>query len=146
MARESHMSDEVQIRDMIAKRARAVGEKDVDTLVSMYAPDALLYEVLPPLTHSGSAVKESTENWLFSYGTEIGYDVQDLDVTVGEDVAFGNYLYRVTGTLNSGEEVEMWVRATVCLQKKEGMWRVVHEHQSVPFDPETGQALTNLAP
>ena len=139
-------NDEAQIRQMIERRAKAVDAKDVDTLVSLYDPNALLYEVLPPLTHSGSAVKESTENWLNGYKTKIGYDVRDLAVTVGGDVAFANYLYFVTGTLNSGDDVEMWVRATVCLQKKAGEWLVVHEHQSVPFDPETGQALTNLAP
>ena len=139
-------NDEVQIRQMIERRVQAVDAKDVDTLVSLYDPDALLYEVLPPLTHTGAAVRESTKNWFNGYQTKIGYDVRDLAVTVGGNVAFANYLYFVTGTLNSGDDVEMWVRATVCLQKKAGEWLVVHEHQSVPFDPETGQALTNLAP
>lgn len=139
-------SDETQIRQMIESRAQAVNDGDVDTLVSLYDPDALLYEVLPPLTHSGAAVRESTESWFDGYKTKIGYDVRDLEVTVGGDVAFANHLYFVTGTLKSGDEVEMWVRATVCLQKKADEWLVVHEHQSVPFDPETGQALTNLAP
>jgi ketosteroid isomerase-like protein len=29
------------------------------------------------------------------------------------------------------------MRATACFRKIGGRWRVVHEHVSLPFDPET---------
>jgi hypothetical protein len=32
----------------------------------------------------------------------------------------------------------------VCFRKFGGAWRIVHEHDSVPFDPTTGRAV--LAP
>lgn len=139
-------ADEAHIRRLIEKRSQAVSTRDVHYLVSLYAPDALLFEVLPPLTHRGSDVRESTESWLNSYQGPIGYETRDLNVSVGADVAFSDYLYLVTGTLQSGDDVKMWVRATVCWRKVDDAWFIVHEHQSVPFDPKTGQALTNLAP
>ncbi|MBA3249512.1 MAG: nuclear transport factor 2 family protein [Geodermatophilaceae bacterium] len=40
----------------------------------------------------------------------------------------------------------MWVRATVCWRRDDEGWRIVHEHESVPFDPETGAAQLGLAP
>jgi ketosteroid isomerase-like protein len=40
----------------------------------------------------------------------------------------------------------MWVRATTCYRKLDGMWTIVHEHQSVPFDPNTGAASLDLEP
>jgi ketosteroid isomerase-like protein len=40
----------------------------------------------------------------------------------------------------------MWVRATTCYRKVDGAWKIVHEHQSVPFDPHTGAASLDLAP
>ena len=40
----------------------------------------------------------------------------------------------------------MWNRATLCFRKIDGKWRIMHEHDSVPFDPETGLASTNLEP
>ena len=55
-------------------------------------------------------------------------------------------LYRVSGTLASGDELGMWNRATFCFRKIDGEWRITHEHDSVPFDPETGQASTTLEP
>jgi hypothetical protein len=40
----------------------------------------------------------------------------------------------------------MWVRATLGLVRRDGTWVIFHDHESSPFDPETGQALTDLAP
>ena len=139
-------ADETQIRAMIEKRPQAVAERDVDTLASFYASDALLFEVLPPLTSLGADVWKSTEAWFATYESDIGYDISDLNITVGADVAFTNYLYLITGTTKKGDGVKMGVRTTTCWRKVDDSWIIVHEHQSVPFDPETGMALTDLAP
>ena len=40
----------------------------------------------------------------------------------------------------------MWVRATVCYRKIDGTWMVTHEHNSVPFDVESGKASLDLKP
>lgn len=40
----------------------------------------------------------------------------------------------------------MWVPATMCFRKVEDAWLVVHEHNSVPFDPETGKAALDIKP
>ena len=40
----------------------------------------------------------------------------------------------------------MWVRTTVCFRKIDGTWLITHEHNSVPFNPETGKASLDLAP
>jgi hypothetical protein len=43
--------------------------------------------------------------------------------------------------LKTGAEVSMWVRATLGCRRL-----IVHDHESVPFDAETGQALISLNP
>ena len=35
----------------------------------------------------------------------------------------------------------MWVRATAVLQRRAGRWLVVHQHESVPWDPTTDQGV-----
>lgn len=40
----------------------------------------------------------------------------------------------------------MWVRATICFRKIEGKWMITHEHNSTPFDVETGRASLDLQP
>lgn len=48
-------------------------------------------------------------------------------------MAFSYSLNRLTGKRTTGEEVDVWVRATVCFRKIDGQWKVAHEHVSVPF-------------
>ena len=55
-------------------------------------------------------------------------------------------LSRVRGTLKTGDPVDMWFRKTLGLQKRGGRWLIVHDHGSVPFDPESGRASLALKP
>jgi ketosteroid isomerase-like protein len=48
--------------------------------------------------------------------------------------------------LHSGAAVDMWVRATLDCRRVDGRWLIVHDHESVPFDPGTGRALISLRP
>lgn len=69
-----------------------------------------------------------------------------IDRSVEHDLGFCSFVYHVGGTLVSGDAVDMWVRATLCCRRFDGTWRIVHDHESVPFDPETGQAQIGLRP
>jgi ketosteroid isomerase-like protein len=72
--------------------------------------------------------------------------VRDVRITAGDDIAFAHFLYHVTGTLTNGNEVDMWVRTTMELRKTDDAWVITHEHNSVPFDAESGKASLDLAP
>jgi len=143
----SQARDEALIREIIEKRVKAVRAKDIDAAMSSHAPNVLMFDLIAPLRYAGSdTVRERTEAWYASYQRPIGYEVLDVHITSGADVAFCHYLYRVSGALTGGTDVSMWVPATVCLQKIDGAWVVTHEHGSVPFDPETGLASLDLKP
>jgi uncharacterized protein (TIGR02246 family) len=139
------MNNENQIRKLIEDRVAAVHTKNVNALLSNIAPNVLSFDVLNPLHNSGvDKVRERVEKWISTYQSAIGYEIRDLNITSGDEVAFCHYLYHVTGTQTSGSKVDMWVRATECFRKIDGQWLVTHEHQSVPFDPETSRASLNL--
>ena len=141
------LTDENQIRAIIEERVQAVSEKDGNALLSDYAPDILSFDVVNPLQNTGmDAVKKRALNWLSSFQSSIGYEVQNLNITTGDTAAFCHYLFRVSGTLKDGAKVGMYVRATTCLHKINDKWQIVHEHQSVPFDAETGKASLDLKP
>ena len=138
---------QAQIRDLIEARVRAVEAKDIETLMAHHAPDVLSFDVIGDLQVRGAdAVRARAQNWFAAYPGKIGYVVRDLEITADAEVAFCTYLYHVSGTLQDGGSVSMWVRATVCLERTNDSWRIVHEHQSVPFDGETGQAALDLQP
>jgi uncharacterized protein (TIGR02246 family) len=143
----SRADDEARIRELIEERVRAIRAKDVDALMSAHAQDVVMFDALDPLRYAGSeAVGERAERWLSWYRGPIGYEVRDLSVTAGGDAAFCHYLYRVSGTMTNGSEVDMWVRSTICFRKTDGAWVVAHEHTSVPFDAESGRASVDLKP
>ena len=143
----SRAADEARIRELIEERVRAIRAKDVEALMSAHAPDVVMFDALDPLRYVGAeAVRERAAQWLSWYRGPIGYEVRDLSVTAGDGAAFCHYLYRVTGTMTNGSEVDMWVRSTVCFRKTGGAWVVAHEHASVPFDAESGKASVNLKP
>jgi uncharacterized protein (TIGR02246 family) len=140
-------SSEDQIRALLDERVRAIHDRDARALTSVCAPDVVSFDALPPLQRLGAeAVRVRAEEWLGWYDGPVGYDIRDLRITAGDDTAFASYLYRVTGTMTNGSTVDMWVRSTVCLRKRNGDWLIVHEHTSVPFDAESGRATLDLRP
>ena len=140
-------SDEAQIRQLIADWGKALHAKDLNTLMSYYAPDILTFDILPPLHYQGiEAYRQNFEAWFAAVHGPIDYETRDLRITTGEDVAFCHSLNRVRSTRTTGETTETWVRVTVGFQKIDGSWKITHEHVSVPYDMETSQAALDLQP
>jgi uncharacterized protein (TIGR02246 family) len=140
-------NSEDELRDLVAQRVAAVHAKDVAALAGRHDPDVIGFNVLPPLQLRGAdEINAQTKQWFDSYPGDIGYDIEQLTVHADRDVGFCSFVYHVTGTLVSGDEVSMWVRATLGCCRIDGRWKIVHDHESVPFDPATGQALVGLQP
>ena len=131
---KTRKNDEAQIRDLIDNWAKALRAKDINELMSHYTPDILVFDLAPPLQYAGTdAYRKNFEDWFPSFQGPIGYEIRDLRITTGDDVAFSHSLNRIRGKRASGEETDIWVRATVGFRKSDGKWRVTHEHVSVPF-------------
>lgn len=136
-----------ELRDLVADRVAAVHSRDAATLAARPLDDVITFDVLPPLNSRGSAaVAEHMREWFDGYEGDIGYDVHQLHVSAENDFGFCSCLYNVSGTLKTGDVVDMWVRATLCCRRIDGTWRIVHDHESVPFDPATGRAEVSMRP
>jgi len=141
------MNAESELRDLVDERVRAVRERDSATLATRPADDVITFDVLPPLNSRGNqATADHLQEWFDGYAGPIAYSVHDVQVSAEGDLGFCSFLYHVGGTLRTGDQVNMWVRATLCCKRIDGRWRIVHDHESVPFDPATGQALVSLEP
>jgi uncharacterized protein (TIGR02246 family) len=139
--------EEAQIRNVIDDRLKAVRNKDVNASMSSLAPDILSFDVVNPLQHIGSdASRKRAEAWFSSFQGPIGCEIRDLSITVGDDVAFSHGLSHVSATRTDGGQLDMWWRTTVCFRKIDGTWTITHEHNSVPFDVESGKASLDLKP
>ena len=138
---------EAQIRKLIDDREKAVRARDVDGSVANIAPDIVWFDVVNPLQHLGSdALKKRAEEWFASFEGAIGYETRELSITAGDDVASSHGLNHVSATKIGGGQLDMWWRTTVCYRKIDEKWMVTHEHNSVPFDVESGKASLDLKP
>lgn len=140
-------TDEAAVEEHIRKIADGIRAKDLDALRVLYAEDVVSFDVEPPLQHVGVDAKLANWSRVFTIFHEVDYDVRDLVLTVGDEVAFARCFGRLHGTLDRGVKTDgMWVRATICLQKREGAWTIVHDQASVPFDVLTGKGVADLQP
>jgi uncharacterized protein (TIGR02246 family) len=127
-------NDEAQIRQLVDQWTKALQAKDIDGLMANYAPDVLLFDLAPPLQYKGAdACRKIWQEWLPTFQGPVGFDMRDLSITTGDDVAFCHCLNRITGKRTDGTDTDVWVRATVCYRKINSKWMVAHEHVSVPF-------------
>jgi uncharacterized protein (TIGR02246 family) len=139
--------NERAIRDLIDVLVTAIRAKDLRKTMSVYAPDLVAFDVVPPLQTSSAAAFERQWQGVFSYFQgEIDYEIRDLHITTGDDVAFSHSLNRLT-TVKDGRETGVWVRWTACYRKIDGKWLIAHMQASVPVDlAGGGKALLDLQP
>ena len=139
--------EEAMIRQQIDNIVEGIRAKDLEGLKQLYAADVVSFDVEPPLQHVG--VEAKLKNWAraFTFFQDVRYEVRDLTVTVGGDVAFGHCFGRLSGTLKNGTATSgRWVRATFCFQKVDGNWLIAHDQASVPFDMASGKGVADLEP
>jgi ketosteroid isomerase-like protein len=74
------------------------------------------------------------------------FEVHDLAIEAGDNIAFGHYLVRCGTVAEDGKEDAGYMRVTFCCRRTSGKWKIAHEHFSAPFDPESGKALLRLEP
>lgn len=140
---------EAQIRELMAEREAAMRAKDPERLISGYAPEVVKFDLAPPLRHSSEYAHdvEALRGWFAKFDDTFDFEIRDLTVTAGEDVAFCHSLNRMGTTKEAPEQFQLWFRATICLRKIDGRWRITHEHESTPFYMDGSfTAATDLEP
>jgi len=141
--------DEKQIRELIEAKAAAVRAKDPTGMTAPYAEQAVVFDLAPPLRQPRDARDPGpVARWLSTFAGPLDYEVRDLDVSIGGDVAFCTSLNRLGGTPAGADDAfELWHRVTLGLRKADGRWRITHEHESVPFEMDGSErASLSLKP
>jgi uncharacterized protein (TIGR02246 family) len=144
--KETGTKEEAAIRELIDGFVKAIHAKDIHGVMSVFAPEVISFDLGPPLQHGGG--ETFMKRWLElfeSYQSPFDYEVRDLSITAGDDVAFSHSLNRVSG-LQKGQKSNRWLRWTACYRKINGKWLIVHEQVSVALDVRTGQAMLDLKP
>ena len=126
------MTDETQIRELITRWANAVHTEDLETVLADHDPDIVMFDVPPP--YDGvRGIDAYRDSWppFFEFQRQGAlFEIVELDVTAGDDVAFAHALLRCGMPAELEANPANRLRLTIGMRKRDGRWVVTHEHHS----------------
>ena len=142
------VSIQPEVRALLDSRGEAMRRKDIDRLMSLYSPDIVYFDVVPPLQYAGAgALRRRFLDWFGRWQSAINQEIRNVTILASADVAAAHMLIRASGTLKDGREVGYWVRTSNCFHRSNRQWLITHEHVSLPVDLENdGTAAMDLVP
>jgi len=135
MSEPAKNPEEKQIEALLETWADAVRRHDLPAILAHHEPDMVMFDLPPPLQCKGIEAYKETWGLMFRYhrpGT--AFDIQELAVTAGQDVAFAVAIMRCgpDSSSNPADKDGFLFRLTVGLRKLDGRWCITHEHHSIP--------------
>lgn len=127
--------DERDILALVQRWAQAVHSGDLETVVDGHADDIVMFDVPPP--HRGvRGIDAYRETWppFFEWLKQGAlFEIDELAVTAGADVAFAHALLRCGTHTELDQNPELRLRLTLGLRKQNGRWIVSDEPHSFPI-------------
>ena len=126
-------ADEVAIRVLLERWARAVRARDDAAILADHAPELRMFDVPPPFESRGLEEYRRTWDLFFSTSKDpVVFDFDEMEITAGRDVAFVIARMHCEPT-QAGKRARLDFRLTVGLRKDAGgTWVITHEHHSIP--------------
>src|SRR5580692_6580542 len=121
---------ESQIKAIIEAWADAVRRHDLSGILAHHEQDIVMFDVPPPLQSRGMDEYKKTWDLFFRYHQPSqAFDIEDLTITAGSDVAFAVAVMRCGSATVDSPPVEggFPFRLSIGLRKIDGNWRIMHE-------------------
>jgi ketosteroid isomerase-like protein len=142
----SNDDSEREIRDLHDAWFAASHAKDLDASMAPIAADVVSYEHTAPLECALDEMRAECARGFAAASDDFMWTVPDLRVAVDGDLAVAWGLNRMAEHQPGGTERVTWSRGTRVFARRDGAWRMVHQHVSFPLDPASGLAAINLCP
>lgn len=119
---------------------QAIVDQNIHELLSRCAKDVSLFDVSSQLYGVDEYQLEWKKFSPFIHG-KMSISRRDAKLYVSDELAILHCHSKVENTTSQYKQKMPWCRTTLCLQKKQGRWNVVHQHISVPIDMATGRLV-----
>lgn len=125
---------ETQIRELIERWVRAVHAGDLDGVLADHADDVVMFDVPPPYdgVRGLAAYRETWPPFFEWQASGAVFELESLDITAGDDVAFAYALLRCDTPEGLARNPQNRLRLTIGLRRDGRRWVVTHEHHSFP--------------
>jgi ketosteroid isomerase-like protein len=131
--RQGSSEDSAAVRNVVESWAAAVRRRDFGGILQNHSSDILMFDVPPPFQAKGIEAYKKTWDLFFSCSsTPTAFEITEMSITAGEDVAFVVAAMRCAERGDSGEYKGLDFRLTIGLRKIDSQWTITHEHHSVP--------------
>jgi uncharacterized protein (TIGR02246 family) len=130
---QSSLEDSAAVRNVVESWAASVRRRDFAGILQNHSSDILMFDVPPPFQAKGIEAYKKTWDLFFSCSSNpIAFEITEMTITAGTDVAFVVATMRCTEQGGNGERKGLDFRLTIGLRKIDGQWTITHEHHSVP--------------
>ena len=122
----------------------AVAARDVEAFLALYDGDVHLFDMWDRYKVTGQdAGREMVVDWFGAHpGEALDARFDDVSAVMGQDAGFAHMSMTFTIVAPGGElSYEQTHRMTFGLQRRNGGWKIVHEHTSMPISNETGAGI-----
>jgi ketosteroid isomerase-like protein len=96
-----------------------------------WAEDALWFDI-PPFASRGVQPALKFFDRVFGSFQSCKVDILETDVVVNGDMGIVCTIQRVSVVLKAGDAKQLMVRETDCFERRNGEWKLIHQHASVP--------------
>ena len=130
-----------------AYRAAAFS-KDVDAFLALYDRDVRIFDLWGRWSYDGlESWRGMVAGWFGSLGSErVGVVFDDVQVAVAADLAVAHAFVTYRGLSAEGNELRaLRNRLTWALRRRDGAWKIIHEHTSAPADFATAKVMLSQA-
>jgi uncharacterized protein (TIGR02246 family) len=137
---DTRAKDQADIKALEDRFLAAFKAKDVNAIMAYYVPDQslIVFDAVPPRQYTGApAYRKDFEDFFATFPGPLDASINELDIAVGGDVAYGHSIQHASLTDKSGKKMELTIRVTDGYKKVNGQWLISHEHVSVPVDLAT---------
>lgn len=131
--------DEEQLTEIVIAMSRAQTAED---FIRAWAEDVTFFDVI---SCSTSGIERVAEEWHyhFKHIVNLRAEVLEIRAQASGDAGFVHSVQHFEADgVHGWNDIDIVFRQTDCFRKREGEWRLVHQHASLPIDFTSGMAMT----
>jgi ketosteroid isomerase-like protein len=118
-------------------------ETDMDKLIGIYAPDALVLDIYSPGIYRGRDQIKAGFAPQVAMVKIMKHQMTEMNVATNGRFACAAMQIHFDTTLKNGTPFKMSVREIDAFKKIDGKWQIIQQHVSLPIDAKTGMAVVD---
>ncbi|HLZ86306.1 MAG TPA: nuclear transport factor 2 family protein [Puia sp.] len=133
-----------EIRVMTDAFAATIYEKDLEGFLSLFDSGVNVFDMWEQWSYEGLAAwREMVKGWFAGLGAERDVvSFEEVQIQEAGDMGFLTAIVRFAAVSAEGKELRfLQERLTWVLRRKDGGWKIVHQHTSVPLDGGTMKGI-----